>query len=144
METVLFPRAQRLARAYLLTQLAERGLSQHVGTKDPDGDMPDQWIRLRMQGGPKTLYEWRVMIDTYCYATDEVVAEGNANLVHSLMLDVPGVAIAVPDWPEPFPWVRLARHISGPTALDSEEDLPNLEVFRIVTTWHVLPIPQRS
>jgi len=81
------------------------------------------------------------MIDTYVYATDEVVAEGNANLVHSLMLDVPGVGITVPEYAGPYPWVRKAQHISGPTSLEPDEDLPNLEVYRIVTTWHVLPIP---
>ena len=88
------------------------------------------------------MWEWQVMLDTLVYATDEVIAEENSNLVHSLMLDVPGVAIAVPEWPEPFAWIRRARHVSGPVSLDPDEDLPNLEVYRIVTTWHVLPIPK--
>lgn len=81
------------------------------------------------------------MLDTYIYTMDEVVAEENSNLVHSLLLDVPGVGITVPEYAGPYPWVRRARHISGPTSLDPDEDLPNLEVYRIVTTWHVLPIP---
>lgn len=141
METVDFPRVQRLAREFLLTQLAERGKAQSVSTKDPD-ELPAQWIRLRSQGGTPTLFEWRVMLDTYICANNEVVAEENSNLVHALMMAVPGVAIAVPEWPVPFAWVRRAQHISGPTLLDPDEDLPNIDVYRIVTTWHVLPIPK--
>jgi hypothetical protein len=141
METVLFPRVQRLAREYLLTQLAAHGKAQSVGTKNPP-QLPNQWIRLRSQGGARNMWEWCVMVDTLIYATDEVVAEGNANLVHSLMLDVPGVKIAIPEYPEPYPWVRMTRHISGPSSLEPDVVLPNLEVFRVVTTWHVLPIPK--
>lgn len=140
METVLFPRVQRLAREYLRTQLAAHGESQHVGTKNPTEE--DRWIRLRSQGGNRTLYEWRVMLDTFIYAKDEVAIEGTANLVHSLMLDVPGVEIAIPEYPEPLAWVRRAQHISGPASLEPDEDLPDWEVFRVVTTWHVLPIPK--
>lgn len=140
METVLFPRVQRLAREFLQTQLAARGKAQPVGTKNPS-KLPAQWIRLRSEGGPRSLTEWRVMLDTFVYATDEVVAEENSNLIHSLMLDVPGVGITVPEFAGPFPWVRMARHVSGPTSLEPDVDLPNLEVYRIVTTWHVLPIP---
>jgi hypothetical protein len=141
METILFPRVQRLAREYLLTQLAARGKAQFVGTKNPR-ELPSEWIRLRSQGGPRSFTEWRVMLDTYIYTTDEVVAEENSNLVQSLLLDVPGVGIVVPEYPGPYPWVRMARYVSGPTSLDPDEDLPNLEVYRIVTTWHVLPIPK--
>jgi len=82
------------------------------------------------------------MLNVYVYSTDEVIAEENSNLIHALMLDAPGVAIAIPEWPEPLSWIRQARHISGPRSLDPDVDLPNLEVYRIVTTWHVLPIPK--
>ncbi len=140
METILFPRVQRLAREYLRTQLAARGKAQPVSTKNPP-TLPAQWIRLRVQGGPRNMVEWRVMLDTFVYATDETVAEGNAILVHSLMLDATGVGIAIPEYNGAYPWVRLTRHISGPSSLEPDEVLPNLEVFRIVTTWHVLPIP---
>lgn len=140
MEVILFPRVQRLAREFLRTQLAARGKTQPVSTKNPS-TLPAQWIRLRTEGGPRSMTEWRVMMETFVYATDEVIAEENSNLVHALMLDVPGVAIAIPEYPGPFPWVRMARHVSGPTSLEPDEDLPNLEVYRIVTTWHVLPIP---
>ena len=81
------------------------------------------------------------MLDTFVYSTDEVVAEENSNLVHSLMLDVAGVGITVPEYAGPYPWVRKAIHVSGPRSLEPDVDLPNLEVYRIVTTWHVLPIP---
>lgn len=87
------------------------------------------------------MFEWQVTLNTFVYADDETVAEENAVLVHSLMLDVPGVAIAAPEHDEAFPWVRLSRHISGPTPINSDVDLPNLEVYRIVTSWHILPIP---
>jgi len=82
------------------------------------------------------------MLEAFVYATDEVVAEENSNLVHALMLDVPGVDIAIPEYPNAFPWIRKAQHVSGPTPLEPDVDLPNLEVYRIVTTWHVLPIPK--
>jgi hypothetical protein len=141
METVLFPRVQRLARQFLRTELTARGKSQTVSTKNPR-ELPAQWIRLESEGGPRSLWEWQVTLNTYVYSTDEVVAEENSNLVHSLMLDVPGVAIAIPEYPEAFPWIRRARHISGPRQLMPDVDLPNLEVYRIVTTWHVLPIPK--
>lgn len=141
METILFPRVQRLARVFLQTQLEARGKTQPVGTKNPS-KLPSQWIRLKSDGGPRSMTEWRVMLETFVYATDEVVAEENSNLVHALMLDVPGVAIAAPEFPEAFPWVRMARHVSGPSSLEPDVDLPNLEVYRIVTTWHVLPIPK--
>lgn len=141
METVVYPRVQRLAREFLRTQLAEWGKQQSVSTKNPD-ELPSQWIRLESEGGPRSLWEWQVTLNTYVYSTDEVVAEENSNLVHSLLLDVPGVAITIPEWPEPYPWVRKARHINGPKALQPDVDLPNLEVYRIVTTWHVLPIPK--
>lgn len=141
METVLYPRVQRLAREFLRTQLAARGKDQSVSTKNPS-TLPAQWIRLETEGGPRSLWEWQVTLNTFVYATDEVVAEENSNLVHSLMLDVPGVAIAAPEWPEPFAWVRRARHVNGPKALEPDVALPHLEVYRIVTTWHVLPIPK--
>lgn len=140
MKTILFPRVQRLAREYLLQELPAHGKAQPVGTKNPQ-TLPAQWIRLRAQGGPRNMVEWRCMVDTFIYATDEVIAEGTANLVHSLMLDVPGVAITIPEYPEAYPWVRMTRHISGPSSLEPDVVLPNLEVFRVVTTWHVLPIP---
>lgn len=143
METVLFPRVQRLAREYLRTQLTAFGKTQPVSTKNPDDDeLPPYWIRLRTEGGPRDLWEWRVMLDSFIYATDEVVAEENSNLVHALMLDVPGVGIAVPEYAGSYPWVRKAKHVSGPTSLEPDVDLPNLEVYRVVTTWHVLPIPK--
>lgn len=141
MDTVLFPRVQRLAREFLRTQLAARGKDQPVSTKNPS-KLPSQWIRLESEGGPRSLWEWQVMLNVYVYSTDEVIAEENSNLIHSLMLDAPGVAIAIPEWPEPLSWIRQARHISGPRSLDPDVDLPNLEVYRIVTTWHVLPIPK--
>lgn len=141
METILFPRVQRLAKSYLEAQLPTHGQAQPVSTKNPSS-LPNKWIRLRAQGGPRSFVEWRVMLDTYIYATDETVAEGNANLIHSLMLDVPGVGITVPEYAGAYPWVRRTQHISGPSSLDPDEDLPNLEVFRVVTTWHVLPIPK--
>ncbi|UOW93081.1 tail terminator [Mycobacterium phage NoShow] len=141
METVLFPRVQRLAREFLRTQLAEHGVPQTVSTKNPD-QLPNRWIRLETEGGPRSLWEWQVTLNTFVYVTDEVEAEGTSNLVHSLMLDVPGVAIKIPEWPDPFPWIRRARHVNGPKALEPDVDLPNLEVYRIVTTWHVLPIPK--
>lgn len=141
METVLFPRVQRLAREFLRTQLAAHGVPQTVSTKNP-GQLPSRWIRLESEGGPRSFWEWQVTLNTYVYVTDEVEAESTSNLVHSLMLDVPGVAIAIPEWPEPYPWIRRARHINGPKALTPDEDLPNLEVYRIVTTWHVLPVPK--
>lgn len=81
------------------------------------------------------------MLNVFVCAKDEVVAEENSNLIHSLMLQVPGVAILVPDYVSPYPWIRLARHISGPTLLDSDEDLPSVSVYRSVCTWHILPIP---
>jgi hypothetical protein len=78
------------------------------------------------------------MVDTFIYATDEVAVEGTANLVHALMLDVPGVGITVPEYDGAYPWVRMTRHISGPSSLEPDVVLPNLEVFRVVTTWHDL------
>jgi len=141
MEVPLFPRPQRLAREFLRTQLLAVGNTQHVGTKNPS-KLPSEWIRLRSQGGPQTLYDWRVMLEVFVFATDEVVAEGNAIYVHSLLSNAAGVGIVVPEFEGPFPWVRKAVHVSGPTSIEPDEDLPNLEAYRIVTTWHVLPIPK--
>jgi hypothetical protein len=140
MELVLFPRVQRLAKTLLEAQLTAQGKTQPVSTKNPSTLVPE-WIRLRSAGGPRSLWEWRCMLEVFIYATDEVVAEGNSNLVHSIMLDAPGVAIEVPDYSGPYPWIRKAVHVSGPTLVEPDVDLPQLEVFRVVTTWHVLPIP---
>jgi hypothetical protein len=140
MDLVVFPRAQRLAKTLLEAQLTAQGKTQPIVTKNPSTIVPE-WIRLRSAGGPRDLWEWRVMLEVFIYASDETVAEGNSNLVHSIMLDAAGVGIEVPEYPEAYPWIRKAVHISGPTPLESDEDLPQLEVFRVVTTWHVLPIP---
>ena len=139
MRVVRFPAVHRLTKNFLDQQLPDQGIAQPVGSKNPRV-IPDQWIRLRSQGGPKSLVEWRCMMDVFCYAKAEDVAEDNANLVHSMMLDAPGVAIQAPEFPMPFTWVRRARHISGPTPVE-DEDLPDLECFRFVVTWHILPIP---
>ena len=138
-ETVLFPRVQRLARTYLLAELGARGKSQPVVSKQP-GTIPNQWIRIVSQGGPRSIWEWEPMLNVFVYANDEVVAEGNSNLVHSLLLDAPGVEIEVPEYDGAYRWIRRARHVSGPHNL-GDEDLPDLEMFRIVVIWHLLPIP---
>lgn len=141
MRTIRFPRVQRLAKAYLDAELPGQGLAGvPVSTKNPN-DLPENWIRLRSQGGPQDLHQWRCMLDIFICGKDETVVEGNANLVHSMMLQVPGVGITVPEFDGPYPWVRLARHTSGPSLLDPEEELPEVEVYRVVTIWHVLPIP---
>jgi len=81
------------------------------------------------------------MINLYLYnRSDETELERDANLVHSLMLDAAGVDIQAFEYPEPYPWIRKAQHISGPSPV-KDDDLPDLDVFRIVTIWHVLPIP---
>ncbi len=57
------------------------------------------------------------------------------------MLDAAGVPILMEDdHPEPYQWIRKAQHISGPSPV-KDDDLPDLDVFRIVVVWHVLPIP---
>lgn len=139
MRVVRYPAVHRLTKNFLDQQLPAQGIVQPVGTKNPR-TLPPQWIRLRSQGGPKSLWEWRCMMDVFVYANDETVAEDNANLVHSLMLDAAGVAIQAPEFPQPFTWVRLTRHISGPTPVEDEE-LPDLECYRFVVVWHILPIP---
>jgi hypothetical protein len=143
MKTILFPLHQRLARNFLREQLPVFGLDVPVVTKNPSS-LPKEWIKLRSQGGPRDLVEWRAMLDIYVYSKDEVKAEGIANTVHSLMLDAPGVLIKTPEYSEPYPWIRLARHISGPTSLNPDDDLPHLEPFRIVSVWHILPIPRQE
>ena len=80
------------------------------------------------------------MINLYVYnRNDEVVHEQDSNLVHSLMLDAAGVDMALPGYP-PFKWVRKTQHISGPSPVKDDE-LPDLDINRIVVIWHVLPIP---
>lgn len=137
---VLFPRVQRLAKSYLEEQLPYHNKEQDVSTKNP-AEMPDQWVRLETQGGPRSYVEWRVMLNVFIYSNDETVAEENSNLVHSLLLDVPGVGIVVPEYAGPYPWVRLSRHVSGPSSV-TDRDLPDLDCFRVVVTWYVLPIPK--
>ena len=141
METVLFPAVQELARVFLTDQLTTRGKAMPVGTKNP-ARMPAKWIRLESQGGPRDLWEWRPMVNLYLYnRQSEVDIERDANLVHSLMLDAAGVPILMEDdHPEPYQWIRKAQHISGPSPV-KDDDLPDLDVFRIVVVWHVLPIP---
>ena len=137
---VRFPRLQRLAKSYLEEQLPYHGKDLKVVTKNPR-NIPDHWIRLQGQGGAPKLHEWPAMLNIYVYGKAEDVVEENGNLVHSLMLAAAGVGIVVPEYNGAYPWVRMTRHISGPTALDPDEDLPNLDIARIVVTWHVLPIP---
>lgn len=139
MNKILFPRVQRMARNYLIEQLTAEGKPQHVGTKQPK-TLTGSWVRLVSQGGPRRNFKWEPMLNIFVYADDEVVAEENANLVHSLMLDVPGVKITVPEYPEAYPWVHQTRHVSGPANL-GDEDLPELEMYRIVVVWTILPIP---
>lgn len=139
-ETVKFPRVQRLAKVYLEEQLtAQQGVAMHVGTKNPD-ELPDNWIRLTSEGGPRSIWEWQPQLELLVYGNDEEIAEGNGNLIHSLMLDAAGVGITVPESLPDYPWVRKARHISGPVSI-GDEDLPEYDVYRIVVVWHVLPIP---
>ena len=141
MDTVLFPPVQKLARDFLTAQLTERGKTMPVGTKNPKS-MPAKWIRLESQGGDRDLWEWRPMINIHVYnRQDEVGHEEDSNLVHSLMLDAAGVdMLYLPGYPEPYKWVRKTQHISGPTPVKDDE-LPDLDIFRIVVIWHVLPIP---
>ena len=140
METVLFPPVQKLARDFLTAQLTERGKTMPVGTKNPSS-MPAKWIRLESQGGDRDLWEWRPMINLYVYNRgNEVEHELDSNLIHALMLDAPGVDMLSPAYPQPFKWVRKAQHISGPTPVKDDE-LPDLDINRIVVIWHVLPIP---
>lgn len=141
METVLFPPVQDLARVFLTEQLAARNRAMDVGTKNPN-KLPAKWIRLESQGGDRDLWEWRPMINLYLYnREDEVALERDSNLVHSLMLDAAGVDILMDeDYPLPYKWIRKAQHISGPTPV-RDDDLPDLDVMRIVVIWHVLPIP---
>lgn len=139
MDIVLFPPVQKLARDFLTAQLTERGKAMPVGTKNPPS-LPAKWIRLESQGGDRDLWEWRPMINLYVYnRNDEVVHEQDSNLVHSLMLDAAGVDMALPGYP-PFKWVRKTQHISGPSPVKDDE-LPDLDINRIVVIWHVLPIP---
>lgn len=140
MDTVLFPPVQKLARDFLTAQLTERGKTMPVGTKNPSS-LPVKWVRLESQGGDRDLWEWRPMINIYVYnRQDEVGHEGDSNLVHSLLLDAAGVDMLSPEYPEPYKWVRKTQHISGPTPVKDDE-LPDLDIFRIVVIWHVLPIP---
>ena len=81
------------------------------------------------------------MIYVYIYnRQDEVEHERDSNLVHSLLLDAAGVDMLSPEYPEPYKWVRKTQHISGPSPVKDDE-LPDLDIFRIVVIWHVLPIP---
>lgn len=141
MEAVEFPRFTGLVKKFLEDRLAEENMDMPVVTKNPTS-IPTQWIRLSPQGGKPTLYEWRAMVNVYACGTNDIAAERLGQKLHAWLLAAAGVGILVPEYPEAYPWVRRTLHISGPVPMENDEDQPNIEEWRSVVTWHVLPIPK--
>lgn len=141
MEAVEFPRFTGLVKRFLEDRLAESNMVIPVVTKNPT-TLPVQWIRLSPQGGKPTLYEWRAMMNVYACGKNDIATELLAQKLHAWLIAAAGVDILVPEWSEPVKWVRLVQHISGPVPLEDDEDLPHIEEWRSVVTWHVLPVPK--
>lgn len=82
------------------------------------------------------------MMNVYVCGNDDITAERMAQSIHSWLIAAAGVDILVPEWPSPMAWVRDTQHISGPVPLENDEDLPDIEEWRSVVIWHVLPVPK--
>lgn len=136
MNTIEFPRPMLTCKTFLHAALAERDKDMFVGRQNPDESvLPDRWIRIRSNGGTRSsLATWDAQLLLDYYDRDEDLGEVNSLLIHSLMLDAPGVGITLPGGPAEFPWVIRTRHISGPSLL-GDEDLPKLERYLSVVTW---------
>jgi hypothetical protein len=139
METTLFPRPLLLAKTILDTALTERGKSMKVASKNPS-TLPDRWIRLSTNGGPRSPGIWEVQIVSRYFDSDESLADANSGLIHGILMDAAGVAVTLPTGPADFPWVVWTRHVSGPVNLQ-DEDLPELEVYQSAVVWALHYIP---
>lgn len=135
MKTVIYPRPKLLVRTFLKEQLPAFGQPIPVETKNPD-PMPQRWVRIFTEGGPRDLGTWDVMMTCFIYnLKDSSQAEGDAILVQSLMTDAPGVDIPYPG-ERAMPYVVRSRHVSGPSDL-GDEDIPGATMYRVITQWTI-------
>lgn len=140
MKTIEFPRPRLLTKTFLEKELAERGITLKVLTANPKSKLPDRWVRVESNGGPRrSVALWDCQLVLYIYDADESQGERTSNLVHSLMLDAACVPIQLPG-EEPYPWVWRAEFVSGPSDI-GDEDIPQLKCYRSAINWTLLPIP---
>jgi hypothetical protein len=139
MDTLEYPRPLLLFKSFLDEQLSARSKPMTVSSKDPV-NLPERWIRVESNGGPRDLSVWTIRYVVYINDHDESLGESNAVLIHGLTLDAPGVEFKLTTNTTPFPWVVRARHVSGPSSIGNA-DIPQLSVYRFAVEWSIHPIP---